>query len=502
MKKNISIQGIFLGAVMLLGMSVSCQDDIEQQGHGASADRILLSIGEGSSVGSRSEAGVWSNRYLMTVGKDSLFVGLTEEVNAVAVESRGASITTGNIESFYLAAYEDDGKTQWVSGNWQKDAEGNTILKDGETNWKFNPDKNWPEDYRALHFHGYAATLGYAFAPTFSIGGSGDNRTYQGTFGYTIPTSQGETKSDATSQPDLIVALTPNQNRKVDVVDIDFYHALSAVIFKAGDMPENTKLQSITLKGVNSTGTCTYTATGSNVPSFKWTSSEPKNYTQTFGSDLKDDTDITTTAHEAAFMMIPQTFSNDAIVSVVVVVNVGDYQRTYKANMKLKDLIPNVTAWEAHHKYTYTLSLKEGVTVDVTDEVNNEGKTKENVVIKNTGESTSFIRAAIVGHWVSDAGVILSPWNINDDDTGKFDGLDNGSWLQGSDGFFYHKAPVAPGKTTDALFNSYKLEATAPIIGAELEFNIVVQAIHKQQVKHSGWPVEVEKENGLLTPIN
>ena len=87
MKKNISIQGIFLGAVMLLGMSVSCQDDIEQQGHGASADRILLSIGEGSSVGSRSEAGVWSNRYLMTVGKDSLFVGLTEEVNAVAVES-------------------------------------------------------------------------------------------------------------------------------------------------------------------------------------------------------------------------------------------------------------------------------------------------------------------------------------------------------------------------------------------------------------------------------
>lgn len=497
MKKNISIQGIFLGAVMLLGMSVSCQDDIEQQGHGASADRILLSIGEGSSVGSRSEAGVWSNRYLMTVGKDSLFVGLTEEVNAVAVESRGASITTGNIESFYLAAYEDDGKT-WVYGSWQKDAEGNTILKDGETNWKFNPDKNWPEDYRALHFHGYAATLGYDFTPpTFSIGVSGDSKTYQGTFDYTIPTSQGKTKSDATSQPDLIVALTPNQNRKVDVVDIDFYHALSAVIFKAGDMPENTKLKSITLKGVNSEGTCTYyTATDSNVPSFKWTSSEPKNYTQTFGSDLKDNTDITTTASEAAFMMIPQPFSDKAIVSVEVVVNEGDYERTYTSNMKLMDLIRNVTAWKAHHKYTYTLSLKEGVTVDVTDQVSDDGKTKDNVVIKNTGESTSYIRAAIVGQWVSEAGVILSPWNIKDA-VGTFVGLDNDSWLQGSDGFFYHNAPVAPGKTTDALFNSYKLNATAPIIGAELEFNIVVQAIHKQQVTHSGWPVTVGNDGKL-----
>lgn len=502
MKKNISIQGIFLGAVVLLGMSVSCQDDIERQGQGASADRILLSIGEGGSVASRSEAGAWSNRYLMTVGKDSLFVGLTEEVNAVAVESRGASITTGNIGSFHLAAYEDDG-TQWVSGSWQKDAEGNTILKDGETNWKFNPDKNWPEDYRALHFHGYAATLGYTFAPTFSIGGSGDNKTYQGTFDYTLPAPDENAKTDAKNQPDLIVALTPNQNRKVDVVDIDFYHALSAVIFKAGDMPENTKLQSITLMGVNSEGTCTYTATGGNVPSFEWTSSEPKNYmnyTQTFGSDLKDNTDITTTAHEAAFMMIPQTFSDNdnASVSVVVVVDEGTYEREYTSKMKLKDLIPNVTAWKAHHKYTYTLSLKEGVTVDVTDKVNDERNEKSNVVIKNTGESTSYIRAAIVGHWVSDAGVILSPWNIDDDDTGKFDGLANGSWLQGSDGFFYHKAPVAPGKTTDALFNSYKLGATAPIIGAELEFNIVVQAIHKQQVKHSGWPVKVE-ENGLLT---
>lgn len=499
MKKNISIQGIFLGAVMLLGMSVSCQDDIEQQGHGASADRILLSIGEGSSVGSRSGAGVWSNRYLMTVGKDSLFVGLTEEVNAVAVESRGASITTGNIESFYLAAYEDDGK-MWVDGSWQKDdAEGNTILKDGETNWKFNPDKNWPEDYRALHFHGYAATLGYAFTPTFSIGGSGDNKTYQGTFDYTLPAPDENAKTDANNQPDLIVALTPNRNRKVDVVDIDFYHALSAVIFKAGDMPENTKLKSITLKGVNSTGTCTYITTGGNVPSFEWTSSDPKNYTQTFGSDLKDNTDITTTADEAAFMMIPQTFSDDAIVIVEVVVdeNKGNYKRTYTSNMKLKTLIPNVTGWEAHHKYTYTLSLKEGVTVDVTDQVSDDGKTKDKVVITNTGESTSYIRAAIVGHWVSEAGVILSPWSI-DDAVGTFEGLVNGSWLQGRDGFFYHKAPVAPGKTTDALFNSYKLNATAPIIGAELEFNIVVQAIHKQQVTHSGWPVEVE-ENGLLT---
>lgn len=496
MKKNISIQGIFLGAVMLLGMSVSCQDDIEQQGHGASADRILLSIGEGSSVGARSEAGVWSNRYLMTVGKDSLFVGLTEEVNAVAVESRGASITTGNIESFYLAAYEDDGK-MWVDGSWQKDAEGNTILKDGETNWKFNPDKNWPEDYRALHFHGYAATLGYAFTPTFSIGGSGDNKTYQGTFDYTLPAPDENAKTDANNQPDLIVALTPNQNRKVDVVDIDFYHALSAVIFKVGDMPENTKLQSITLKGVNSEGTCTYTATGSNVPSFKWTSSEPKGYTQAFGSDLKDNTDITTTASEAAFMMIPQTFSDDAIVIVEVVVNEGDYERTYTSNMKLKTLIPNVTGWEAHHKYTYTLSLKEGVTVDVTDQVSDDGKTKDNVVITNTGESTSYIRAAIVGHWTTEGGIVLSPWSIDDTVTGIFLGLQNGDWFKGDDGFFYHKASVSPGDATAPLFDKYELGTTAPIVDAVLEFNIVVQAIHKQQITHSGWPVIVGTDGKL-----
>ena len=496
MKKDRFMKGTFLGVLVLMGMlvSVSCQDDVDSKGHASLSGRILFSVGGKDAPASRSVAGSRNSLYLMCVGKDSLFISMTEEGNVTAMESRGASLTDDNLASFHLAAYEDDG-TEWASGS----TDGQSILKDGESDmWMFNPDRNWPEDYRALHFHGYAATLDYGFEPVFSIEGT-DRKVFKGTFDYTLPQAAEDGK-DAEKQPDLIVAVTPNQNRKVDVVDIDFYHALSAVIFQAGDMPENTRLESITLQGVNSTGTCTYSIAEDGL-SFDWRSAEPQSYTQTFGSILEDGADITTTGSEAAFRMIPQTFSDGASIEVKVVVDEGDYQRSYTSAMKLKTLIKGVTRWEAHRKYTYTLSLKEGVTVDVADRVSSDGKTKDGVVITNTGESTSYIRAAIVGHWVSEAGIILSPWNMDDTATGTFAGLQNGDWLQGDDGFFYHKAPVKPGNETAPLFDEYKLKNNAPIIGAVLEFNIVVQAVHQKQLEHAGWPVTAS-DNGELSLNN
>ena len=82
------------------------------------------------------------------------------------------------------------------------------------------------------------------------------------------------------------------------------------------------------------------------------------------------------------------------------------------------------------------------------------GTTKNNVQIKNTGNTDAYIRAAVFVTWqkvegdkvlvygeAPKAGDYTIDWNV---DTIESKEDNENPWLEGSDGFYYHKAPVAP----------------------------------------------------------
>lgn len=68
------------------------------------------------------------------------------------------------------------------------------------------------------------------------------------------------------------------------------------------------------------------------------------------------------------------------------------------------------------------------------------------VQVKNTGTISAYIRAAVVANWMDIDGNIAAS-----DPEGYSYKLtcSSGSWVQGTDGFFYYLLPVAPGASTE-----------------------------------------------------
>lgn len=97
-----------------------------------------------------------------------------------------------------------------------------------------------------------------------------------------------------------------------------------------------------------------------------------------------------------------------------------------------------------------------------------DGAKKENVQIKNTGNTDAWIRATVVGNWVKDSKIVAA-WtdNIN---------YNTSVWAQGFDGYYYYNSTVSASGSTKNLFDSYTA-GEAPVEGAHLELTIVCQAV-------------------------
>jgi hypothetical protein len=125
---------------------------------------------------------------------------------------------------------------------------------------------------------------------------------------------------------------------------------------------------------------------------------------------------------------------------------------------------------------------------------------KDEVKIQNTGFSTSYIRAAIVGYWsvTKEDGTeeVVASWDINDTGTGTLTkASDWSTWWTVKDGFYYHKDPVAPGEYTKPLFDRYDLtKTTGPVSGSELKIGIAVQAV-EQAAGEVMWQEALEENN-------
>lgn len=150
------------------------------------------------------------------------------------------------------------------------------------------------------------------------------------------------------------------------------------------------------------------------------------------------------------------------------------------------------------------------VTCAVTETFENNVKSR--VAVKNTGDTTAFIRAAINVTWMKDAEA-GTKYNAGDqtvsakvpvkDTDYSITFAKNTNWIQGADGYYYYKLPVAPQGSTEVLIDECKLLENASVPdGYHLSVEIVASAIQSapDSVVQNMWHVTVE--NGKITGVN
>lgn len=518
--KTFKKPALLLSASLGLWLGVSCQDDITTGQSLPLGDEIQFSIasdsiGENQSVGtvSRSASRV-STHFLTVIGEDSLYLEVKEEENnrpfytatEDTVESRGASYDTEKqpLKSFFLTAFLEDG------AQFMKDEE---VKKNGN-DWEYSPIKYWPQN-QAVHFFGYARSKENGTLDNHNYTRDEKNGSYTHTFDYTMPSG------DATNQPDLIVAITPNQTKQSinGKVMMSFKHALSAIVFKVGEVPNETKLKSITFSGLYASGTGQIDQTST----ITWSEhSGSGTYAQTFDMDVTDkdatgektETVVSTKDQETCFMMIPQEFKTDK-AKITFSFAIGPNGKDYTVSMALNEILrPNkleneLPKWEANKLYTFTIKLPDDVKVKVNETFTEGSNVKKDVYISNPSVSKIYVRATVVGCWINANGDALASWIAPDNISatapegadGKFvlpDGWSN-SWLVGNDGYYYYKNPISYGENTTELFDSYTLTAAPPVAGTTLELSVIAQSVYAEDITLTGWPVTVSTNNVLIS---
>ena len=503
--------GIVIATITAL-LATSCRDDL-RTGNGRNDGRIAFSIDSSNDWQTRAAADssaietyhIQQKVMPVIVGNDTLMLTLTIEPNfgieaPAPAETRSAPVTTATLKGFNMKAYMDDNAQLFFSKNYTWSA-GQIV--NTEHFWPNNRTVTFCADalQSVKTFNGLnlTATPAVTFDPTYTI----TNGTAKGTFTYTSPCSgeQGSNWYDALVQPDPIVAIKPNQARQETTVPLKFHHPLAAIRIKVGTVPENIIVRDTYLKNLLHTGDCEFVASGTddNI-TFTWSNqTNKKNYIQSNWKQVAKNSSGTeihngsTSFDDCTFFVVPQTLGDDAQIgfdyhvapernqeeSATPPADKGDnHYEIYKAFKAF-----GVDKLEADTRYTFTLSLAGSMGITITDVCSNG--VKNNVVITNTGRSTGYVRAAIVGWWKNNSNNIVAPWNDLPGETctyGKYELPTNWNtyWKKGGDGFFYYHKTVLPGKKLEgdrALFTSYTLTGSAPVTGALLEIDIVAQII-------------------------
>lgn len=119
---------------------------------------------------------------------------------------------------------------------------------------------------------------------------------------------------------------------------------------------------------------------------------------------------------------------------------------------------------------------------------------KSNVTIANTGDTTAYIRAAIVVTWKDSLGGNVYPGTP----TGYTMQLNLTDWVEGSDGFYYYKYPVEPRQETNPLIISCTPGTYEPE-GYALNVEILGSAIQSvpTSVVTSNWGVTVASDGTI-----
>ena len=121
------------------------------------------------------------------------------------------------------------------------------------------------------------------------------------------------------------------------------------------------------------------------------------------------------------------------------------------------------------------------VTTEVYEE--REGNVKKNVKIQNTGDTTAYIRAAVVVTWQDASGNVYGQVPVLDTDyTISFNTEQQenpeGKWTLAADGFYYWNSPVNAGDNTGVLITEAKLKdgVTAPKVG-DVQYYLCIEIL-------------------------
>ena len=269
------------------------------------------------------------------------------EHERVALTRGTMSTKIGDYGSFGVTAIYKEGENNVLLLD---NAEAEKI--DGEF-WGFTNNSNarWPIG-STVSFHAYAPHSS-ADKSMLTYGVDKDNVQTQIT--YTAST----TANDIINQPDLIVA-TNTGSRQLsdadDAVQLDFYHALTAVSFAidkdlADVVGQGGKMTSVTLKGIPNKGNCNLSVSATaNVPTAAW---KMENGTGEYTFDLSNanivvgDKDQALTSDNQTLMMIPQTLPEGAELCF----NLDMNGTTQEWKVPLKGQV-----WEAGKSIIYKLS--------------------------------------------------------------------------------------------------------------------------------------------------
>ncbi len=333
--------GILMAGCIALAVSSSCADESEADGGNRNAIGFeITSTGENAPQ-SRAAQSVEPPVLLYACNSDSLFLHTTTADNPSPADespnTRGIPVNSTNFKSafgaFGVKAYVD-GSTPYMDDKVGTEDNG-VWMPDGGPRY-------WPGS-ESLDFYAYAP-YDNAVADMSCSGNKIE-------FSYTVPRST-DGKDDGKAQPDLMFAYTScNVKTASGRVSLAFHHALAAIRFEAYKTTNGT-IESISIKNVYGSGTCTYDNSNA-TDHFAWVpTGERGDFGQDFNVEVKDGQterqEITDKNPETTFMMIPQNLEG-AVVEVVFTAKDGQkhtLQAPFKADSK----------WEAGKIYTYTIS--------------------------------------------------------------------------------------------------------------------------------------------------
>ena len=119
-----------------------------------------------------------------------------------------------------------------------------------------------------------------------------------------------------------------------------------------------------------------------------------------------------------------------------------------------------------------------------------DGSVKTDVAVKNTGNTSAYIRCDVIANWQSktNSEEILARAPVEGVDFEIVAG--SSVWVEGQDGYWYHSEPIEPDEMTEIFIEKISPVTEAPE-GYELSVEIIASAIQANpaSVVETSWNV-------------
>ena len=333
---------------------------VEMTGGANSLDpnQIAFSVRSGlqGPSGTRSGAGDEQPALLLGAqGEDTLYLHPSVVVNDRGFgmpATRGVPVTKDNISSFTVTA-----KVSGSNDPYMNEVKVTRTRQGDSDVWTTSDGKHfWPDKETTLDFYAYSNLI-FAENDNHDSLGVSSLTCEDGRLGFSYIVPNGTGGSDAERQPDILFALASANRSQIQddggTVILNFQHALAGVKFVASNVTGST-IKTITLKGLQGEGTCTYDA--GRTGTFDWqTSGDERDFSQTFDVALSGqqtgEQPITDKRPETTFMMIPQTLEGVTVEVTLVETASGE-------SFTLTGSLAQTGEWKAGHIYTYAISTE------------------------------------------------------------------------------------------------------------------------------------------------